>query len=157
MRILPYLLTALLGITGCTTKTPSDTYKMKSTAERAVTSLQTVTVTRGDTVEAIVSGIYLNAVYPERYRNGEYFLIALYDALDHDILGTLRLNDSVAPLEHEELADGDPLLQLMPIRKAWNRYYLLRFPRQQQAKALTLTPGNDRYVKGALSFQKASK
>jgi hypothetical protein len=157
MRILPYLLTALLGITGCTTKTPSDAYKMESTAERAVTSLQTVTVTRGDTVEAIVSGIYLNAVYPERYRDGEYFLIALYDAFDQNILGTLRLNDGIAPVEHEDLADGDPLLQMMPIRKAWDRYYLLRFPRQQQAKTLTLTPGNGQCVKGALSFQKASK
>lgn len=155
MRILPYLFTALLGITGCTTaQQPADSYRMTSAAERAVTSLQTITISQGDAVEAIVSGIYLNAVYPRRYRDGEYFLIALYDALGQGLLGTLKLNGVVAPLAVEPLAEEDPLLSLMPIRNAWYRYYLLQFPLQPAARELTLTPGSGRTVKGALNYRK---
>jgi hypothetical protein len=156
MRILPTLLAALLGMTGCTTKSPSDSYKMERASEHAVTSLQTATITRDGTVEAVVSGIYLNGVYPKRYRDGEYFLIALYDALEQNILDALRLNGT-APELTEELPGEDPLLELMPIRNAWNRYYLLRFPLQSRAEELTLTPGSGRCVKGALSYRKDAR
>lgn len=154
MRILPYILASLLGISGCVPKTAFDSFTMSSVTERAVVNLQTVTVGNSEGVEAIVSAIYLNAVYPQRYRGGEYFLIAYYDRGDENLLERLRLNETVRPTSVEEISESDAMCALVPIRNDWNRYYIVRFPKQGVTAALNVTFETGRCVTGTLGFQK---
>jgi hypothetical protein len=153
MRTTLALLTAtLLGISGCSTKTALDAFNMDSRTELAVTHLRTATVVKDSLTTAVISTVYLNRVYPERYNGDEYFFVALYrhdDAAPYD----LYLNGDAAPVEIRELSPDEELCVLMPIQSSWNRYYLVRYP-HQEAESLTLTLGNGQSGTGALDYQK---
>ncbi|MDX1295185.1 MAG: hypothetical protein R3302_02890 [Sulfurimonadaceae bacterium] len=152
MRTSILLLTAALLSTGCSTKTALDAFHVDSQTERALNSLKTATAVEPSGTKAVITSIYLNEVYPERYSGDEYFIIGLYRQ-DAEAGFTLLLNETVAPANLDELAHEDPLCRLMPVYNKWNRYYLVRFP-EQSSEDLTLTLGNGLSATGALSYRK---
>jgi hypothetical protein len=155
MRTSIFLLTiALLG-TGCSTKTALDAFQVDSQTERGLNSLRSATAVEASGTKAVITSIYLNEVYPERYSGDEYFIIGLYR--EKETAGfTLLLNDSVAPASINELTPEDPLCRLIPVYNEWSRYYLVRFP-QQSSEQLTLTLGNGLSATGALNYRKDAR
>ncbi len=141
------LLTTLLVsfFSGCSHTTAFDFFKMDANYERAISNLQTGTIARSFETEVILSSIYLNKVYPQQYRDGEYFFIALYIADDQrPFLNPeetehseykLTLN-GVNYLNAKVLKEDDPLRSLMPINNEWNRYYLIKFATQSREDLL---------------------
>ncbi len=147
------LAAALVGGSGCSTKSAYDAFEMDSRSERVLTYLRTATFVREGATEAVISTVYLNAVYPKRYKGGEYFYIALYHEDPEAALQGLRLNKSAAPEEVRELEQTDQLYSIMPARNRWQRSFLVRFAMQSGDK-LTLTPENGRIGTGALDYRK---
>lgn len=152
MRRSIFLLTAALLTTGCSTKTALDAFRVDSQTERAMTSLRTLTAVEESATKVVVTSIYLNEVYPDRYSGDEYFIIGLYRKGAEGRF-SLLLNGKVAPSSLHELMPQDPLYRLMPVRNEWNRCYLVRFP-EQSADRLTLTLGNGLSATGALNYRK---
>lgn len=152
MRITTALLTAaILGLTGCSTKTALDAFNMDSQTERTVTHLRTATFVHEGKTDTVISTVYLNPVFPERYSGDEYFFVALYRAQEQPFV--LTLNGGVLPDKVEELDPDDTITRLMPIQNRWNRYYLVRYPRQE-GETLTLKLENGPSATGALDYQK---
>lgn len=139
MRSIALLILAVLIIQGCSRTTAFDFFKMDTEHERAVENMKTGTIVRSFETEAILSTIYLNRVYPDKYKNGEHFFVALYSREDIRLYFKQGLNNNKynftcngeKPIEARELKPGDELRRLMPINNEWNRYYYVSFPKQK--------------------------
>ena len=138
MRLIPLLFLSVFMISGCSRTTAFDFFKMDTEHERAVENMKTGTIVRSFETEAILSTIYLNHVYPEKYKDGEHFFVALYSREDIRLYFKSGLNNNKynftcngeKPIESRELKPGDELRRLMPITNEWNRYYYVSFPKQ---------------------------
>ncbi len=155
MRTISALIFITLAITGCSTKSAYDYFKMDPEYERTVSNLRTATIKDNAETEAIISTIYLNAVYPERFHGDENFLVALYQRTEGSIF-TLLLNGAVEPLEIRNLGKNDPLLSIMPITNDWNHYYHVRYPEQGEGE-LSLKLGIGPSTTGGLTYQKVGQ
>ncbi len=154
------LLTLVVSLfSGCSQTTAFDFFKMDADYERAISNLQTGTITRSFETEVILSSIYLNKVYPKQYHDGEYFFIALYvaDKKRRFLPADLRHSDykltlnGVDFITATELTKEEKLRAVMPINNEWNRYYLVRFEKQHRDD-LVLQFEDDRLEKISLHY-----
>lgn len=161
MRYFFILVGVVFFISGCSQTTAFDLFKMDANYEKAVDNLQTGTIVRSFETEAILSTIYLNHVYPEKYHDAEYFFVAIYLRDDVRLYFKAGMNNKKynftlngeKPLEGKELETDDELRLLMPISNEWNRYYLVKFPKQH-TKELKLILENDDYHSVTLTYQR---
>ena len=161
MRFSLFSFIALLTMSGCADKGAFDLFKMDAAHERSVEQLRTGSIVLSLETKAIISGLYLNPVYPDRYKDGESFIVAIYFENDirsvkkrdiHDIGYTLTLNGK-EPVEMEELPEKDLRRELIPIRNTWNRYYLVKYKNFSEG-VLTLALENNQTGKVVLNYQK---
>lgn len=161
MRLLLLCVFTLVLLSGCSRTTAFDLFRMDKAHERAVDNMQTGTIVRSFETEAILSAIYLNPVYPDKYNDGEYFYIALYTRENVRLYFKSGLNNKKytftcngeEPLETTELKTDDELRLLMPITNEWNRYYLVKFA-PQHLTTLDLLLENDQSGLVHLSYHK---
>ncbi|HEX5670073.1 MAG TPA: hypothetical protein VFX66_00940, partial [Sulfuricurvum sp.] len=78
MRFSVLCLIALITMSGCADKGAFDLFKMDKAHERSVEELRTGSIVLSLETKAIISALYLNPVYPEQYKDGEYFIAAIY-------------------------------------------------------------------------------
>jgi hypothetical protein len=161
MRFSIIALSVMIGFSGCADKGAFDLFKMDKAHERSVEQLRTGAILQSLETKAVVSAIYLNPIYPERYSDGEYFVTAVYFEKDNrdlkkwDIYAhgyTLTLN-AMKPTLIEELNESDPRRGLIPVQNNWNQYYFIRFDSQPQG-ALSLLLENNQTGKVVLNYQK---
>jgi len=135
MRFISIAMVALIGFSGCAEKGTFDLFKMDEAHERAVEQLRTGSIVSSLETKALVSAVYLNPIYPQTYKNGEYFVGAVYFQRDNrdvkkwDLYThgyTLLLNGE-KPTVLEELVESDPRRALIPVQNNWNKYYFIRF------------------------------
>lgn len=147
MRFSIIAITALLVFGGCADKGTFDLFKMDEAHERAVEQTRSGSIVQSFETKAMLSAIYLNPVYPNEYKDGDYFIAAMYfekrnlqtkkwDLAEHGYALTLNGAD---PVSMEEIKDNDPRRALIPVQNNWNKYYLIRFePVMGSALALRL-------------------
>ena len=161
MRFSLIAIAGMLMLGGCADKGAFDMFKMDTAHERAVEQMRTGTIVQSFETKAILSAVYLNPVYPGEYKDGEYFIAALYfekrnlDTKKWDLEKygyTLTLNGA-APVSMEEIQEKDPRRALIPIQNNWNRYYLIRFE-PVQGSALALKLENDQTGSVVLDYPK---
>ncbi len=151
----------LIFISGCSRTSAFDFFKMDDNYERAIDNLQTGTIVSSFETKAILSTIYLNRVYPEKYNDGEYFFVSIYLREDIRLYFKSGINNKKykftlngnEPIEAKELETDDELRLSMPITNEWNRYYLVKFPKQDMSK-LDLILENDEFDSVELIYQK---
>ncbi|MDP2078482.1 MAG: hypothetical protein Q8N01_07170 [Sulfuricurvum sp.] len=161
MRFSVLGLIALLSLSGCADKGAFDLFTMDKAHERSVEQLRTGSIVLSLETKAIISAIYLNPVYPEQYKDGEFFIAAIYFENDmrsvkkrdlKDIGYRLTLNGK-EPVEIEELKEADVRRQLMPVRNTWNRFYLVKYHNFTEG-VLALGLENNLTGKVVLNYQK---
>lgn len=161
MRFSWIALSALLMFSGCSQKGAFDLFKMDAAHERAVEQLRTGSIVQSFETKAIFSTVYLNPIYPEQYKDGEYFVGAVYFERDNrDIRKwdlntygyTLSMNGQKATIL-EELNQSDPRRLLIPVQNNWNRYFFIRFD-SVNSTSLTLRLENNRTGMVELNYQK---
>lgn len=161
MRFSFILVAAMVGFSGCADKGTFDLFKMDKAHERSVEQLRTGAIVQSLETKAVISAIYLNPVYPERYTDGEYFVAAVYferdnrdlkkwDLADHGYELTLNQNKLT---RIEELKESDPRRALIPVQNNWNKYYFIRFDSLAEG-ALTLLLENNQTGQVALNYSK---
>ncbi len=161
MRFSMIALSALLAFGGCADKSAFDMFAMDETHERAVEQMRSGSIVQSFETKALISAVYLNPVYPEEYKDGDYFIAALYfekrnldtkkwDIKDHGYALTLN---GTEPLSMEEIKEKDPRRALIPIQNNWNRYYLVRFE-SVRGSALALKLENNQTGSVVLSYPK---
>ncbi|MEA3522528.1 MAG: hypothetical protein U9R50_06110, partial [Campylobacterota bacterium] len=138
MRYILIFIVTLVFISGCSRTTAFDFFKMDDSYERAVDNLQTGTIVSSFETKAILSTVYLNRVYPEKYNDGECFFVSIYLRDDIRLYFKSGMNNQKynftlngeKPFEAKEIKADDELRLAMPITNEWNRYYLVKFPTQ---------------------------
>ena len=161
MRFSWIAMAALLAFSGCSQKGAFDLFKMDASHERAVEQLRTGAIVLSLETKAILSTLYLNPIYPDQYKDGEYFIGAVYFERDNrDIRQwdlntygyTLTLNGKKATIL-EELDQSDPRRTLIPVQNNWNKYFFIRFDSVADS-SLALQLENNRTGKVVLKYQK---
>lgn len=161
MRFSVLGLIALLSLSGCADKGAFDLFTMDKAHERSVEQLRTGSIVLSLETKAIISALYLNPVYPEQYKDGESFIVAIYFENDirsvkkrdlKDIGYALTLNGK-EPMEIEELPEKDLRRSLMPVRNTWNRFYLVKYKNFSEG-TLALALENNQTGSVVLNYQK---
>jgi len=161
MRFSWIAMAALLAFSGCSQKGAFDLFKMDASHERAVEQLRTGAIVLSLETKAILSTLYLNPIDPDQYKDGEYFIAAVYFERDNrDIRKwdlntygyTLTLNGKKATIL-EELNQSDPRRTLIPVQNNWNKYFFIRFDSVADS-SLALQLENNRTGKVVLKYQK---
>jgi len=161
MRLSLITLSALLAFSGCSQKGAFDLFKMDEAHERAVEQTRTGTIVLSLETKAIMSSLYLNKIDPITYKDGEYFVVAVYFEHDDRMVKnrelesngySLTLNGKKATLI-EALEERDPRRALMPIQNNWNRFYFIRFDSSAE-NSLVLQLENNQTGSVALNYQK---
>ena len=124
---LVFLVFSVLFI-GCAEKSAFSRFNMSEKQELGIDSLMNSKVHKGKKVDGVVSVIYLNKVYPKRYKGDEYFYVYLY-LKDKDEKTTFILNDTNAT-SIKELSSKNEFTYLTSTDVKWNKYYLVRFEKQ---------------------------
>lgn len=83
---------------------------------------------------AIFRATYLNPIYPDKYRDREYFFVGIHiqNDMNNDQAGinnplyNLTLNDQNLS-GYEEVDDTHELYKSMPLVERWTHYYIVQF------------------------------
>jgi len=158
------ILIFLLVFLGCADKNAFSKFDLESEQELSADSLQSSKIKKGNNVRGIVSAIYLNKVYPNRYTKDEYFYVYLYlkdekemhnpNTLE-DIKLTMRLNTKL-PIKIKELDAKNKFSHLTSTYSEWMKYYLVAFE-QVQENELSLVLETDQSSSDLLKYQKVEQ
>ncbi len=91
-------------------------------------------------IAGVVSCVYLNAVNPKKYNDGEYFYIYLY-AKNSKAAVSFTLNDMNASIITELEADNE-FTVLTDSNVSWQKYYFLKFASEDANLILITKVGN---------------
>ena len=129
-------------------------YTLSSENENAANSYKNVRLLNSNNrSETVLAAVYLNDVYPKYTDGFAHFLISFYNPQRDNVLYfdrsktpseedyVLLLNDENA-LASEALDNDDLLVELMPIRNSWNRYYYVRYRLPSEKLVLVLESGH---------------
>lgn len=158
------LLATGILLSACSSGSTLKYFEQDTHFERAMHNLRTGTMVMALETKAILHAIYLNAVDPQTYSEGEYFFIGTY--IDNDFYDQakqglfnpqywLKLN-GIEALHVQELDEHSELRKNMPLLARWNRYFLVKFP-PATTDALTLTFSNVRFGKITLQYDKLAQ
>ena len=75
------ILSIIILFGGCSEKSAFSKFNMSKKQELSANSLQNSKIMSGESVEGIVSVIYLNEVYPEKFADNDYFFVTGVDRL----------------------------------------------------------------------------
>lgn len=154
---------AVVGIIlfgGCSGHGPYDLFKIDKQHERSIEQLRSGSILLSLETKAIISSLYLNKINPDKYRDGEYFIVSLYiekenriSKDDYEANGfRLSLNGKKA-LSSQLLEENDPYKAYMPFQNGWNQYYLVRFDSLHE-NAMALKLEKDQIGSVVLNYQK---
>ena len=90
---------------------------------------------------ALFRATYLNPIYPDTYKDKQYFFVGVHIQDDlpvpragiHNPLYHLSMNDlNVSTIR--DIGEEDPLYQSMPLVERWTHYYVVAFDDNSSAK-----------------------
>ncbi len=151
-KFIIFIAVSVIIFSGCSSH--FDQYTLSSENENAANSYKNVRLLNSDNrSESILAAVYLNDVYPKYTDGFAHFLISFYNPQRDNVLYfdrsktpseqdyVLLLNNENA-LVSEALDNGDLLIELMPIRNRWNRYYYVRYRLPSEKLILVLESGH---------------
>ena len=150
MKIFLITLTFSVLFSGCANKSAFEQFNMSQEQELSANALQRSKVKFGDKVNGILSAVYLNFVFPQKYNDGEYFYVYTY--VKNKNYQSLFLLNGKEPLSIEELPSKNEFTKLTLEESEWSKYYLLKFAKQ--GDKLSFVFENGPYSSDTLKFEK---
>ena len=150
MKTFTIILTFLVLISGCSSKNAFEQFEMNEKQELATNALARSKIKYADKVNGIISIVYLNFVSSDEYDDGEYFYVYAY-LKNKNYEFRFLLNDK-EPISVKELPSTNEFTELTHISNEWSRYYLVKFPKQDDK--LSFVFENGPYSSDILKFEK---
>lgn len=123
------ILTIILTIfTNCSEKNAFSNFNITPNQEKSEDSLQSSKLFNHDTMQGIVSAVYLNSVMPKEYNDKEYFYIYVYTKNPNEKL-EFFLN-GIEANSIKELKVKNKFSNLTSFAGKWQKYYLVSFDTQ---------------------------
>jgi len=150
MKTFLIILVFLTTITGCSSNNAFYQFKLTPSQQVSEDSMQSSKIKNEASVDGIVSIIYLNKVYPNKYKDYEYFYVSLYTKTNNENIKFL-LNKEMA-LHIEELDPTNEFSELTSYSTDWKKYYIVKFKEQKEKISFVLQ--NEGFISDNLSFEK---
>jgi hypothetical protein len=140
----------ILLFSGCAQQNAFEKFNFTSVKELSEDSIQTLKIKKGTQVEGIINVVYLNKVFPEIYKDNEYFYVYYY-IKDKNTTVAFTLNSKPLLLQ-EELEPQNDFSHLTSFTAPWNKYYLLGF--QKEGNVLNFKVETSKAATATLQFIK---
>jgi hypothetical protein len=144
------LLSAIVLFNGCTKQNAFNKFNLSKEKELSEDTIETLKIKDANKTEGIVSVVYLNKVFPELYKDNEYFYIYYY-LKQKDANITFLLNDKPSMLQ-EELPAQNRFSDLTSFNAPWSKYYIVGF--KKEGNVLNLRVETDKAAGATLKFVK---
>ncbi len=128
MKTFLIILLFIISFSNCSTNNGFHQFDMSETQEFSEEAIQGSIIKNDKENDGLITVIYLNKVYPQKYKEYEYFYAYLYTKSDSKNIKFL-LNEEEALLV-EELPSYNKFSNLTSFKAKWQRYYLLKFKKQ---------------------------
>ena len=144
----------VLFFLGCSYKTAYSVFDIKKEKEIALNDIVTIKVIDASTKknEGIIYAIYLNNIYPKKFKKTDRFYITVYlkntNLKDYNI----TLNKQ-KPYSITEVREKNRFAKLIDIDSKWYKYYIVDFYTQKEKK-LTLKIEKEGFLTTPMSFVK---
>jgi len=150
MKTFLLTLISLFFLNGCSSHNAFGEFDLTPAQELSEDNIQTVKIKDSKKVHGILSVVYLNKVFPERYKNAEYFYVYYY-LRDANESVTFELNSKPSLLK-EALPPKNKFSTLTSFEAPWSKYYLLRF--KKEGNVLNFKVTTDKAANATLQFIK---
>ena len=138
---------------GCSKYNAFSNFNLTQAQEKSEDSIQSATINTKEGSVGLLSAIYLNRVYPQKYKDGEYFYVYLYTQIDKKKLDFF-LNNNLC-VELKELSVQNEFSHLVPSSEKWKKYYLVKF--KKEGEHLALQAKNSYISSAMILFKKNDK
>ncbi|MDD3465790.1 MAG: hypothetical protein PHE67_01480 [Campylobacterales bacterium] len=159
------ILAFALAFGGCASYNAFDMFKKDEGYEKALLNTKNAQLSNSFETKIKLTATYLNPLFPQTYKDAEYFFVGVFIPQDYDdsnkaglfnkdynlTIKTKEIKESTlgAPLKPaqylpavkiEEIVkkDESELYKKMPHVDNWSRYYVVSFPKQEGNEAVTL-------------------
>ncbi len=139
MKKTTIILAISLAFFGCSSRNAFDYFSITPKQELSENNIQSSKIKKGTTTIGTVSVVYLNEVYPKKYKDGEYFYIYTYVKDKRDKL-RFELNE-LEPITVKELNSTNEFTHLSLSHVDWQKYYLVGFKEQGDMLKLLIKTG----------------
>lgn len=128
MKTFLIILLFIVSFTNCSTNNAFHQFDMDEIQEFSEETIQSSVIKNDKEKDGLLTVIYLNKVYPEQYKEYEYFYVYLYTKSDSKNIKFLL--DEEEALLVEELPSYNKFSNLTSFKAEWNKYYLVKFKKQ---------------------------
>ena len=139
-----------MSFTSCSTNNAFHQFDMDEIQEFSEETIQSSVIKNDKENDGLLTVIYLNKLYPEKYKDYEYFYTYLYTKSNSKNIKFL-LNEEEA-LSVEELPSYNKFSNLTSFKVQWQRYYLLKF--KKQGGALNFKVQNTEFSSESIEYLK---
>ena len=141
----------LLLLGGCAEKNAFSRFDINEKQEIALNALQSSKIQDENSVNGVVTVVYLNQVEPEKFKNSEVFYVFMY-LKDNSMPVNFILNDEAPIFSVKELTQYNEFTYLTATDTPWNKYFLVTFAKQ--GDILKFKVKNDKYSSQEMVFEK---
>jgi len=150
MRTFFIILLFFLLFNGCAQQNAFERFDISKNKEHIEENIQTLKLKKGSEVAGIATVVYLNKVFPQEYKEREYFYIYYY-VKDQNAKVHFLLNGKKA-LSRKLLPADNRFAKLVSFEAPWSKYYLVSFAKE--GRVLHFTIQTDTAAKATLQFVK---
>ena len=150
MKTFLITITIFLLLQGCTARNAFDKFNISEDRAKSEDSILSSKIYNKEKVDGIISVVYLNNIFPDKYKNNEYFYVSLYTKEKKEPL-FFYLNGKKAFMV-QELNASNEFTALTSLKSKWQKYYLVDFT--HQGKSLTFTAKNSLFSSDKIVFKK---
>jgi len=140
----------ILLFDGCSQHTAFGEFNFTKTQELTEDSIQSFKIKKGHDIDGIVHVVYLNKVFPKRYKKDEYFYVYYY-LKDQNAKVSFLLNNKKA-LSKKQLSANNEFSEILSFNAPWSKYYLVKF--KEEGNLLLFTIKTDKAAEATLKFVK---
>ena len=141
----------LLLLGGCAEKNAFSRFDINEKQEIALNALESSKVQNKNSVNGVVTVVYLNQVEPEKFKNNEVFYVFMY-LKDKSMPVNFTLNGEAPIYTVKELTQYNEFTYLTSTDTPWNRYFLVTF--SKQSDILKFKMENGKYSSQEMVFEK---
>ena len=139
MKTFLIILIFLTTFLGCARNNAFESFGFTPEQELSEIYTRSSKIKKDDSVDGIVSVVYLNKIYPNVYKDAEYFYVNVYRKEKlHPI--NFELN-ALKPSKTETLQAVNEFSRLIPSNSSWKEHYMIVFEEQGDILSLVVKSG----------------
>lgn len=150
MKTFLIITTILVAFLGCSHNNAFDRFEMSTERELSEENIQSSKIMDANETTGVVTVVYLNKIYPNLYKNAEYFYI--YLNVEGESNETEFMLNDFPSLLAEELQSTNPYTKLTLFDAEWKHYYFVGF--KEDGDTLKVQIKNKNASSSALTFKK---